>query len=217
VADRHRERARFLFMVNSMLNDKQVQPSGGWPAALAGAVLGAGLAVWWLTGEVTTRPPTDAVTVQSAPWVAPAQATRSAPRPPAALPHPTATTAATGPAAPAPFQYVGQWMDGGRRAVVISRDGRSVVVPVPGTVDGRYEVISANNRELVLRDLSSSTTQRIALGATSPAGAAGRAAAAAPSEQTVDYGDEPTAPVKVRPDKLPSPSKRISDDLEPEN
>jgi hypothetical protein len=108
-------------------------------------------------------------------------------------------------------------MDGGRLAVVLSRDGRNVVVPVPGTVDGRYEVVSANNRELVLRDLSSSTTQRIALGATQPAGAAARNAAAAPTEQTVDYGDEPTAPVAVRPDKLPPPSQRISDELEPEN
>jgi hypothetical protein len=201
-----------------MLNDNQVQPSGGWPAALAGAVLGTGLAGWWLTADpVTTRASTDAVTLQPAPWIAPAQATRSTPRSPATPSQPPVATAANGAAAPAPIQYVGQWMDGGRLAVVLRRDGRNVVVPVPGMVDGRYEVVSANNRELVLRDLSSATTQRIALGAAPPAGTAARAAAAAPSEQTVDYGDEPTAPVKIRPDKLPPPSQRISDDLEPEN
>jgi hypothetical protein len=201
-----------------MTHDNQAQPTGGWHAALAGAVLGTGLAVWWLAGDPRpSRAPMEAVTVQPAPWVAPAPAVRSTPHASATPPQPAAATAATGAAAAAPIQYVGQWMDGGRLAVVLSRDGRNVVVPVPGTVDGRYEIVSANNRELVLRDLSSSTTQRIALGATQPAGAAARSAAAAPTEQTVDYGDEPTAPVTVRPDKLPPPSQRISDDLEPEN
>jgi hypothetical protein len=201
-----------------MTHDNQAQPTGGWHAALAGAVLGTGLAVWWLAGDtLPSRASMEAVTVQPAPWVAPAPApaVRSTPRPSATPPQPAAATAATGAVTPAPIQYVGQWMDGGRLAVVLSSNGRNVVVPVPGTVDGRYEVVSANNRELVLRDLSSSTTQRIALGAPQPAGAGARSAAAAPTEQTVDYGDEPTA--RVRPDKLPSPSKRISDELEPEN
>jgi hypothetical protein len=201
-----------------MTHDNQAQPTGGWHAALAGAVLGTGLAIWWLAGDARpSRASMEAVTVQPAPWVEPAPAARSTPRANATPPQPAAPTAATVTTAPAPIQYVGQWMDGGRLAVVLSRDGRNVVVPVPGTVDGRYEIVSANNRELVLRDLSSSTTQRIALGATQPAGAAARSAAAAPTEQTVDYGDEPTAPVAVRPDKLPPPSQRISDDLEPEN
>jgi hypothetical protein len=201
-----------------MTHDTQAPSTGGWHAALAGAVLGTGLAVWWFAGDaLSTRPSVEAVTVQPAPWVAPAPASRLTPRSSETPPQPAAATAATGTAAPAPIQYVGQWMDGGRLAVVLSRDGRNVVVPVPGTVDGRYEVVSANNRELVLRDLSSSTTQRIVLGATRPAGAAARGAAAPPTEQTVDYGDEPTAPVTVRPDKLPPPSQRISDELEPEN
>jgi hypothetical protein len=196
-----------------MTHDNQAQPTGGWYAALAGAVLGTGLAVWWLAGDATpTGASMAAVTMQPAPWVPLAPAARSTPRPTATPPQPAAATAAT---APAPIQYVGQWVDGGRLAVVLSRDGRNVVVPVPGTVDGRYEIVSANNRELVLRDLTSATTQRIALGAKPPAGSAARTAAAAPTAQTVDYGDEPTAP--VRPDKLPSPSKRISDEFEPEN
>jgi hypothetical protein len=200
-----------------MTHDNQAQPTGGWHAALAGAVLGTGLAAWWLAGDaLPSRASMQAVTVQPAPWVAPAPAARSTPRPSATSPQSTAATAATGAAAAAPFQYVGQWMeDGGRMAVVLSSNGRNVVVPVPSTVDGRYEIVSADSRELVLRDLSSATTQRIALGTTPPAGIAARTAAAAPTEQTVDYGDEPTAP--VRPDKLPSPSKRISDEFEPEN
>jgi hypothetical protein len=165
-----------------MTHDNQAQPTGGWYAALAGAVLGTGLAVWWLAGDATpTGASMAAVTMQPAPWVPLAPAARSTPRPTATPPQP----------------------------------GRNVVVPVPGTVDGRYEIVSANNRELVLRDLTSATTQRIALGAKPPAGSAARTAAAAPTAQTVDYGDEPTAP--VRPDKLPSPSKRISDEFEPEN
>lgn len=200
-----------------MLYDNQVPPTGGWPAALAGAVLGTGLAIWWLAGDATpTRASIETASAPAALWVEPAPAARPTTRPRPA-PQPAAATAATGTVQPAPLQYVGQWMDGSRLAVVLSRDGRSVVVPVPGAVDGRYEVVSANNRELVLRDLSSSTTQRIALGATAPAGAAARTAAATPTEQTADYGDEATAPVSVRPDKLPSPSKRISDELEPEN
>jgi hypothetical protein len=204
-------------MINGMLDDNPGQPRGGWPAALAGAVLGTGLALWWLAGDaVPTGTAVETVSAPPAQWVGPAPAARPATR---ARPTPeaAAATAAKVAVQPAPLQYVGQWMDGGRLAVVLSRDGRHVVVPVPGTVDGRYEVVSANSRELVLRDLSSSTTQRIALGAAQAAGAKVPAAAAAPTEQTVDYGDEATAPVRVRPDKLPSPSKRISDDLEPEN
>jgi len=100
-------------------------------------------------------------------------------------------------------------MEGGRPTVVLSYQGRSVVVPIPGSVDGRYEVVSANERELVLRDTAAATTQRIAFVASSAAAVtAGTAEAAAPGE---------TTPVPVRPAKLPPPSKRTSDDLEPEN
>jgi len=108
-------------------------------------------------------------------------------------------------------------MDGGRLAVVLSRQGRNVVVQVPGTVDGRYEVVSANDRELVLRDLASATTQRIALGATAAADAAARPAAPAATGETSDETIEETPVVRVRPAKLPPPSQRISDELEPEN
>lgn len=198
-----------------MTHDNQAQPTGGWRAALVGAVLGTGFAGWWLVGDAApTNASKEAVAAQPAPWAEQAPAARSTTLHTAT--RPAAAAAATAALRPAPVQYVGQWTNGGRLAVVLSRQGRNVVVQVPGMVDGRYEVVSANDRELVLRDIASATTQRIALGAPPPAGAAARTAATAPSEATTD--DEETTPaVRVRPDKLPPPSQRISDDLEPEN
>lgn len=203
--------------MKSMLHDNHPQPTGGWHAALAGAVLGAGLAGWWLMGDaVPTAASKEAATVRPTPWAEQAQAARSTTR--HAATQPAAAAAATAASGPAPVQYVGQWMDGGRLAVVLSHQGRHVIVQVPGTVDGRYEVVSANDRELVLRDLASATTQRIALGATAAAdAAAGTAAAARPGETAEETTEETTTAVRVRPAKLPPPSKRTSDDLEPEN
>jgi hypothetical protein len=202
-----------------MFQDNPLSPAGGWYAAAAGAVLGTGLALWWLTGNaVVTGASLGTALPRPAPMVAPSPA--AAPPPTARAPLRPAPAAAPPPAAtagPADIRYLGQWVEGGRRAVVLSRDGRNVVVPVPGTVDGRYEVISADSRELVLRDLASSTMQRIALGGAAPRGTAVLPLPPVPGEQTVDYGDEPTAPVVVRPDKLPPPSKRTSDEFEPEN
>jgi hypothetical protein len=200
-----------------MIHDNQAQPTGGWHAALAGAVLGTGLAGWWLAGDVVpTDASKEAVTVRPAPWAEQAQAARSTTR--HAATQPAAAAAATAAAGPPPVKYVGQWMGGGRLAVVLSHQGRHVVVQVPGTVDGRYEVVSANDRELVLRDLASATTQRIALGATAAtAAAAGTAAAPPPGETPGETTEETTTAVRVGPAKLPPPSKRTSDDLEPEN
>ena len=101
---------------------------------------------------------------------------------------------------------------------MLSFQGRNVVVQVPGSVDGRYEVLSANERELVLRDSASATTQRIAFRATAATVAAAGAVAAAPSADTTEEAAEgTTTPVRVRPAKLPPPSQRTSDDVEPEN
>ena len=192
-----------------MVDDEHArQPTGGWHTALAGAVLGIGLAAWWLAGDaVSTDASKEADTVRPTPWTEPAPAARSTTRhagtQPAAAAAPTAATGLP------PVRYVGQWMEGDRLAVVLSYQGRNVVVQVPGSVDGRYEVVSANDRELVLRDLASAATQRIALGATAAAGAATRTAAQAPAEET-------TAAF-VRPVKLPPLSKRTSDEVEPEN
>jgi hypothetical protein len=167
------------------------------------------LAAWGLSGGT---PPTDGsqgapAAARPATYSEPAQlvplATASTASPP------VSATAAPPPAVAAaqPIQYVGQWMEGSRVAVMLGYQGRSVVVRVPGRVDDRYEVVSADGRELVLRDLTAATTQRLALGA-SPASATS-AAAALPAE--------PSVGVRVRPDKLPPPSQRTSDDYEPEN
>jgi len=197
-----------------MVHDNQAQVTGGWHAALAGAVLGTVLAGWWLTRDAA---PTDvskeAATVRPSPRSEQATAARSAPRH-AATPS-VAVGAATATAGPPPVRYIGQWIEGGRRAVVLGYQGRNVVVQVPGSVDGRYEVVSADEREVVLRDLASATTQRIGLGVAPIADATARGAAAAPDGETEAAEEAPS--VRVRPVKLPPPSKRTSDDLEPEN
>lgn len=198
----------------------RTQRTGVPRLALAGAALIAVLAAWWLSGGASSSgwgsdpaaagPPTPAAVRAAA--VAP-------PAAPQAMARPAPTAAApTVAAPPPPMQYVGQWMEGSRLAVVLGHQGRNVVVRVPGRVDDRYEVVSADDRELVLRDLVAGTTQRLALGGGVPAAnpAAGTTAAPAPAAA-------PEVPVMAGPavrnptGKLPPPSKRTSDEDEPEN
>jgi hypothetical protein len=126
-------------------------------AALIGAALCIALAGWWLwdassapegSKEAAVQVPTHAVE--------PARAQSAAPAAPGAAPVATA--------APASLQYVGQWMNGGRRAVLFTSQGRNIVVHVPGPVDDRYEVLAADERQLVLRDRATAGTLEIALG-----------------------------------------------------
>ena len=190
-----------------MVDDEHARPqTGGWHAALAGAALGAGLTAWWLVGDlVTTGASKEAVAIQPMLRTEQAQAARSTTW--RATTQPVAAPATPAAAGPVTVRYLGQRMEGGRPAVVLSYQGRNVVVPIRGTLDGRYEVVSASEREIVLRDIASATMQRIAFGA--------GAAAAAAAVEAGPPGE--TTAVPVRPAKLPPPSKRTSDDLEPEN
>jgi hypothetical protein len=188
-------------MILYMRTQRTGMPRLAWAAAALAVVLTA----WWISegtppSGAGSDPPAAAIPRAMPPPAAPP---RDAPKPTEA--------AAAQPAAP-PLQYVGQWMEGSRRAVVLSYQGRSVVVRVPGRVDERYEVVSADDRELLLRDIAAATTQRIGLGG--PASlpqAPGAPGAAAPATAV----DVPAAPAPSG--KLPPPSKRTSDDQEPEN
>jgi hypothetical protein len=186
----------------------RTQRTGMPRLALAAAALVTGLAAWWLSSGA----PSSGAGPEEPAAVRPAAVAPRAELPPPAAPLPRPTAAAEPPAPP--MQYVGQWMEGSRRAVVLSYQGRSVIVRVPGRVDDRYEVVSADDRELVLRDIAAASTQRIGLGGTAivpqAVNASGTSAPAAAVEA-------PAAPVAVPSGKLPPPSKRTSDEYEPEN
>jgi len=121
-------------------------------AAACGAVLASVVLPWWLASGagssrapgVETAPPSSVMTVG-----APPPMSTSAPpaRPVATLPK-----AATDDSAAVPYRYVGQWKEGPRTGVVLSRRGISVVVRVPGAVDDRYEAESVDERQVLLRD-----------------------------------------------------------------
>lgn len=52
----------------------------------------------------------------------------------------------------APYHYVGHWTQGARTTVVLSVQGFSLLVPVPGRIDQRYDLESIDERHVVLRD-----------------------------------------------------------------
>jgi len=156
-----------------MIDDEYARSStGGWHAALAGAVLGTGLAAWWLLGGTQSNGVLTPVPVQQRPLAEPAQAPRPAPR--QSLPTQAVTAAAV-----APPSIVQQTAIGTSAAAVAAPGAAQGTAPstVPSTVPGA-----------------------------APGTGAVQAAAA---------GEVSAAP--VRPAKLPPPSKRTSDDLEPEN
>jgi hypothetical protein len=183
----------------------------GRRVALAGAAVATVLGAWWLAGGAPSRGGSE-----PSPAAAPApEAAREPVRTPAEAPTRVNTAAVPAAAAPAPVvQYVGHSKQGQRVTAMLSYQGRSIVLAVPGRLDERYEVVSADERWLVLRDIASATTQRIALGASPPATSSAGAAAAPGSEglPAVEASAQ-----RATPRKLPPQSKRTSDEDEPEN
>jgi hypothetical protein len=192
------------------------QRAGGRRMLLAGVALAAVLAAWWLSDgrsppeRTSGEGPAASSTASAEPRWSPVPAAPRAVAPPA----PTPAVAA----APLPVQYIGQWMEGKRQAVVLMHQGQRLVVRVPGRMDDRYEVVSADERVLVLRDRTSETTLRVPLGV-GPSGGVSAGPGTAPATAAAAPGGwaaDPTA-TQMRPAKLPPPSKRRSDEDEPEN
>jgi len=143
----------------TMILYMQPQRTGARRAAVIGCALLMALGGWWLllgtASPESTAPSSQAVSRATTPS---AQQRHVPPPEAAAPPEPSPVTAA-----PAPLQYVGHWMEGSRRAVLLGYQGRNVVVRVPGSVDDRYEVVAADERQVVLRDRTTSSTLDIAL------------------------------------------------------
>ena len=175
------------------------QRTGVRCAALTGAALVIVLGAWWLSESTSLEGSKEAAAQVPAPAAPQVQVRPSGP---ASLPVPRPVAAA-----PSPIPYMGQRMEDSRRTVLLGYQGRNVVVPVPGRVDDRYEVLAADERQLVLRDLATASMLHVALGS-APLASAVTAMPPARDEAA-------TLTVVPREPQLPSTSKRDED--EPEN
>lgn len=179
----------------------RTQRTGVRRAALTGAALVTVLGAWWLS-EGPSSPQGSKEPAAQVPAPA-AQQVQVPPPGPVPLPVPQPVAAAA-----SPIQYVGQSMEGSRRTVLLGYQGRNVVVHVPGRVDDRYEVLAADEHQVMLRDLVTASTLHVALGS-APLAPAVTAMPPARNEAATP------ATVVLREPQLPSTSKRDED--EPEN
>ncbi len=195
--------AAFAQYKTTMILYMRAERTGGRRAAMTGAAVVMALGAWWLLEgtaffEGSKEPPVQ----MPAPVAQQVQVPLPGPGP-ILLPEPRPVAVA-----PPPIQYFGQWIERSRRTVLLGYQGRSVVVPVPGRVDDRYEVLAADERQLVLRDLATASTLHIALGS-APLRSAGTAMPPVRDDAATLTSVVPREP------QLPSTSKRDED--EPEN
>ncbi len=138
--------------------------SPGQRAAAGAALLAALVLPWWLGARSATQERAAVTVLARRSTALPAAQDVRAPAPASSLPHwPSAATAeasknATHPDAPAerdappPYTYEGAWTEGRRTTVILSVQGMSFSVRVPGQVDERYFAQSVGDDRLVLRD-----------------------------------------------------------------
>lgn len=84
------------------------------------------------------------------------------PPPPAPAPPPLPPPKPTAP--PLPFAFIGQYIDGNRKLIILTRGERLMTVSIGDVIDNTYKVESMRNGQLIFVYLPLSTTQALSTG-----------------------------------------------------
>jgi hypothetical protein len=129
--------------------------STGQRVAAGSALLASVLLPWWLASpspSSTQRQTAGAAAQAPLPLSSRPLDPQASALPVAAPLAPTPPAKPSPEASPAPYRYVGHWTEAHRTAVVLSSQGVSIVVRVPGPVDERFDAESIDDRQVVLHD-----------------------------------------------------------------